>query len=357
MTVLLNATNESGSNGATVTTANSPFTQFVDATGVIYSNATLLPSGAGGSMAMRTTGAGTTSASATAPITATATPFLRTYLYVSQRPTGNTAIVQLLGSNGTTVRAELQLGATGTLRMRGNDFVALATSPADTIPLNAWCRIEWSFNHTTLKQEVRVFSGANLHGTTPSWTSGSLTTPGGTNGGTAAFVYLGVIPNTAVLTATWDETKVADDTWIGPVVAAVEPPPVADAGPDQLIDPYAANSYTLNGAASTGTITTYLWEDVTGTATTVAGSGATRSVTAPIATTDTTRTYRLTVTGPGGTSTDTVNVVTQKWRTWRMVGSTLTAVRRKPRPTVDTTPPSVPGTPVATAGVNSVTVV
>jgi hypothetical protein len=85
-------------------------------------------------------------------------------------------------------------------------------------------------------------------------------------------------------------------------------PPVANAGPDQSVEPWSTVS--LTGAASTGTGLTYAWSQTSGPAVTLSGSGATRTFAAPPTMAGTTHTFSLTVTdGTGLVSTaDTVTV-------------------------------------------------
>jgi PKD domain len=85
-------------------------------------------------------------------------------------------------------------------------------------------------------------------------------------------------------------------------------PPVADAGADQTVG--FAQGVTISGAASTdpdGTIVSYAWTQLSGTAVTLSGSGANRTFSAPG--TAGVLTFELTVTDNGGaTDTATVNV-------------------------------------------------
>jgi hypothetical protein len=83
--------------------------------------------------------------------------------------------------------------------------------------------------------------------------------------------------------------------------------PVAAAGPDQAV--VRGAKVTLNGAASTG-VNSYQWKQVQATgdpAVTLTGANtATPSFTFPAS--DNPLTFQLTVTGPGGSSTDSVSV-------------------------------------------------
>lgn len=117
---------------------------------------------------------------------------------------------------------------------------------------------------------------------------------------------------------------------IGPYVAA-NAAPIPDASADFTVDPNVAGTFTLTGSATDpdGTIASYVWDDITGTPTTVPGSGATRTVTIPTSTSGSTRTYRLTVTDNGGAvSTDTVVVTVLPHTRWLFTSGGLIPIRR-----------------------------
>lgn len=104
---------------------------------------------------------------------------------------------------------------------------------------------------------------------------------------------------TVRLTVT-DNDGASDTTTQSVTVAATIPPPVAEAG-----GPYAGTvgqPVTLNGSGSTGSISQYLWNF--GDGHTAQGATVTHTYTAPG-----TYTATLTVSGPGGTDTDTAQVV------------------------------------------------
>ena len=96
--------------------------------------------------------------------------------------------------------------------------------------------------------------------------------------------------------------------------------PVADAGPDQTgIEPWT--TVTLTGAASTGAAS-YAWSQAAGPAVTLAGTGATRTFTAPPSQAGSSFLFSLTVTdGSGVTSTaDTVAVTVLPATEFKRVG-------------------------------------
>lgn len=99
--------------------------------------------------------------------------------------------------------------------------------------------------------------------------------------------------------------------------------PVASAGTDQVVAPGA--TVTLNGSSSydsDGSIASYAWQQVSGTAVTLSGSGSNRTLTAP-ATEGTAMVFSLTVTDNNGSvsTADTVTVTVQNV-------STVTPIRK-----------------------------
>ncbi len=89
---------------------------------------------------------------------------------------------------------------------------------------------------------------------------------------------------------------------------AVTPPTgvVANAGPDQTV--IFGAPVQLNGAGSTGPITTYQWAQVLGEPTVTLTGATTPNPTFTAPNTETTLTFELSVDGEGGPSTDTVTI-------------------------------------------------
>lgn len=114
------------------------------------------------------------------------------------------------------------------------------------------------------------------------------------------------------------------------VPAATNTAPTADAGPDQTVDSFA--TVTLTGAASSdsdGTIASYAWSQVSGTAVALSGSGATRTFTAPANSAGTSLVFGLTVTDNlGATSTqDNMAVTVLPHVEWLMTAGGLVPIR------------------------------
>lgn len=91
------------------------------------------------------------------------------------------------------------------------------------------------------------------------------------------------------------------------VVHVLPLPPLALAGPDLSVVPGQVG-VLLDGSASTGAITTYLWEQLVGTPVVLATPNAAQT-TFTFPPTPESLTFRLTVAGPGGATTDLVAVI------------------------------------------------
>ncbi|RCK68251.1 hypothetical protein DT076_16510 [Desertihabitans brevis] len=97
--------------------------------------------------------------------------------------------------------------------------------------------------------------------------------------------------------------------WIGPYPPPANEPPVANAGPDQLVEAGQQVTLTLTGTDPDGTITAASWEQTSGPTVDLDGTGAVRTFRAPISLTDTALGFRGTVTDDdGATGSDTMQV-------------------------------------------------
>lgn len=107
--------------------------------------------------------------------------------------------------------------------------------------------------------------------------------------------------------------------------------PTVDAGPDATVDPNLSDTFVLSATASDpdGSIASYLWEDITGAATPVAGNGSSRIIAVTRSTQGSIRTYRVTVTDNSGlTSTDTIVITLLPHTRWEKTANGLKALRR-----------------------------
>lgn len=193
------------------------------------------------------------------------------------------------------LRAILQINSNGSIRMRSNS-ASLGAAAVGTGAINSstWTRVEWLVTATT--QQCRLFTGANVEGSTADFDTGEIAwTPAGTFDRLAA----GVVSTTASVTLDVDDFAVDDTTWVGPVAS----PDSANAGADQSVAAWDPVTLTGTGSAAGA------WSQISGPAVTLGGSGATRTFQAvpsntPGATID--RVFRYTV----GTATDDVTITT-----------------------------------------------
>ncbi len=129
-----------------------------------------------------------------------------------------------------------------------------------------------------------------------SWNFGD----GGTGSGVSIYHRFTSAGTYTVRLTVIDNDGASDTTTQSVTVAAATPPPVAEAG-----GPYTGTvgqPITLNGTGSTGSISQYLWSFGDGYS--AQGATVTHTYTSPG-----TYTATLTVSGPGGTDTDTAQVV------------------------------------------------
>ena len=214
--------------------------------------------------------------------------------------------------------------------------IALITTPASPTTLIFELHVTDSYTGITTTEEVRVIVGGaplanagedqnvnpsttvTLDGSTSSdadgnistysWTqlSGTNVTLSNANAVSATFIA----PNTAgtmvfQLTTTDNNGYTASDK----VTIRVNAPPLANAGVDQVVSPN--DSVSLDGSASiatVGSISSYLWEQVSGLAVTI--NNATTATPSFIAPSIGSLVLRLTVTDTNGaTSTDDVTIV------------------------------------------------
>lgn len=241
---------ETGPSGAALTTTNTTFTA-VTASGFSF---TASPTPAVGALAA-TASTPTTAANRLLEktFTAAAAVYHRQYINIPANPGAAVFLGSMLST--ATVRAGLRLNAAGTLTLR-NNTVAVYTS-TQVLPLGVWVRIEWRVDNTAAAQELRVFSGANLHGTTPDWTSGVQTY----NSGTIDKVQAGFTTAVASFTATFDAMAADDTTWVGP--AATTPPPDPAVPTDPAALGYIGDSLTYQdgSTAARDTLIAAGWPD------------------------------------------------------------------------------------------------
>lgn len=220
MTVLLDERFETGPDTATIDTTNSGFT----AVGGTSTNGSRTFTSTGphdGALCGKFT-AGSTTGSMWGRYdlaAASSTIYLRQYVkFTGAFPSNGTGIGYLRNSGGT-VLARLEVNSAGTFDIK-NGTTLQATSTT-TATLDQWCRLEWGLNAAT-GQELRIYVGANVEGTTPDETiTGAFTATTGQQ------MLLGWGGNTANRTMYLDAVAIDNATWVGPLVSGGTPATVA----------------------------------------------------------------------------------------------------------------------------------
>lgn len=151
--------------------------------------------------------------------TAPSEVYSRMYLYMDTLPaSGNVVFAKLRVSGTDTTVAQLSISPTGKIRA-SNGLINAFTGTVDY--RFQWIRVEWRAK-PGFDQEIRVYSGANLHGTVVTETSGAV----GCDAQITVndFNFGGV--NSIATNFYMDDLAAADSStgWIGPYVA----PPNAD---------------------------------------------------------------------------------------------------------------------------------
>lgn len=143
---------ESGTNGATLSTANTGFALINGAP--IFSNAQAF-NGTTLSMYCNTT---STAAAGRADITASAAAYGRVAIRLNALPGTNFYIMQ--ANDTSTIRADFRVNPTGTLTVR-NASTAVWTGTT-TLALNTWYQITWGVDQSTGQQRLRLYSATGL---------------------------------------------------------------------------------------------------------------------------------------------------------------------------------------------------
>lgn len=160
-----------GAPGTALTQTNSAFTTTVS--GMVFSTAALTTTVGATQSGLVTANAG--QAQGVGPLSAaSATVFLRFYVRVTARPAANVTIATI--RSGTTNRVEMRTTSTGGIQLRNNAATQVLAPVAETIPADTDCRIEWAYDGTAGTQQVRIYRGANVNGSTPDYNSGSVAT-------------------------------------------------------------------------------------------------------------------------------------------------------------------------------------
>ncbi|WP_075620257.1 PKD domain-containing protein [Paenisporosarcina indica] len=167
-------------------------------------------------------------------------------------------------------------------------------------------------NGTSSTGPITSFSWTQLAGTPVSLLEANTATP--------SFLA----PNsssTLVFQLTVDGEGGPSSATVSVTVIEFAPAPIANAGPDQVVQQGAS---VILAGSSTGVVTTYQWEQTSGFPVQLTNANtSTATFTFPIQ--QETLTFQLTVVGPGGTSSDTVQITSGP------VSETLTVTRAEYR--------------------------
>jgi hypothetical protein len=234
--------------------------------------------------------------------TAVSAAAARFYLYLNSYPT--VAIDSLVQLRATTGRAAtLGMTTAGRLTVYNSAAAVIQTAPSGSaIPLNTWVRVELRAVVGTGATDGTIATAFYLGDATSAvWSYASTTVNAGTN--LINEGRFGRANSTGDIDGFMDDLAFNDGltSFIGPAAGNI--PPVANAGIDQTVETDA--SVALDGSASSdndGTIISYTWTQLSGTAVTLSGSGPTRTFTAPSS--PTILVFSLTVTDDGGAASD-----------------------------------------------------
>jgi hypothetical protein len=200
MTNIISESFQGGSNGGTINLGNTAFNSLVEP-GLTFSN-TAVVSGEGSLAAHMVISGGHAQMKST--FTARNTVFFTIFLRPTTTPSANVVFLRAAGSGSTL--GEVLFTTNQSIMIRNSGSVKIAETATSYIPLGAYIRVEWMLNTVTDKQQLRVFKGANVLGSTPDYDSGLIsTTPVG---------QIDALTTGAINAATWDayiDTFTADD--------------------------------------------------------------------------------------------------------------------------------------------------
>lgn len=192
MASVFTETFEAGTNGVTLSSSNTAFTDFFGDPAE-FTNAQTIE----GTLAADFSASGAQCRAGLFPA-ATGLYFRRFYVYFTALPASN-SYIGAVALTGQGSQADMRVETDGRIAIR-DGFSAVWTSTV-TLAAGEWHRIEWKLDSTGLVQACRLFIGANLHGTTPDDESGDVT----------------------FNTGTWDEIRIGNVTsnTLGVIVDAV----------------------------------------------------------------------------------------------------------------------------------------
>lgn len=245
---------ESTSNGTALSTSNTTFT--TAQAGWTGKSSSPAPATGLGSLYAQCSVAASTARYMEYAYTPAGVLYLRMYCYVPTAATGNVDFAAARGAGNTAARARMGTNSAGTKLIIRDNATTVYTSTA-SIPTGAWFRVEWRLDSTAGQQQLRLFLGANLHGSTPDEDSGNQSY----TQGTVDTFRIGPVNNT--LAGAWvmhfDAVKADNATWVGSAVVS-NVAPTCNAGTDQTgVEPFSVVTLSGTDADSDGTIATRAW--------------------------------------------------------------------------------------------------
>lgn len=224
---------------------------------------------------------------------------------LSPAPSANTAVAYARNELNDAFCFDVRVTTARTVQLRNSALIAQVTSTT-ALPIDVPSRLEVDAVNGTLT--VRIYAGSAgteaHHGSTATET---ITATYATTG-------MGRFVVGATTLSTWDyalDADAGDDATNPGSAAPVNALPTVNAGADQAnVEPGATVTLTATATDTDGTISSYAWDQITGTPVTLAGTGATRTFTAPHTLAGSTLEFRVTATdNSGGTAQDTMYVM------------------------------------------------
>jgi len=219
--MLLTNTAEGGTNGVTVSAANSggasgnPWNT-VTATGtLIYSNAQAMHGNLSYSIVTTTSASAFMFWNSTSITISTKVMYSRCYIYFAIEPPFTGRFMQFMNSSAQLIGG-VGINVSNQLAIRNSVDAVIATSTT-TVPTNAWFRVElYTFSSATVGQvEVKIF--LDPHSTTPTETLTTSATEN-TRGDDIKAALFGLAGGTANADLYMDSMATQETGYLGPVI-------------------------------------------------------------------------------------------------------------------------------------------
>ena len=159
-------------------------------------------------------------------LTSTANAYLRCYVYLTAAATAQTRMFAYLGSAALRCSVIFPTASLTTLRTINSAGSTISTMTS-AFPLNQWVRVEFELtgvSGTTGTVACRMYSGANLEGTTPD-SGGSISASNSSIGGNVDDARIGMssaVTMTSAWNAWYDDVAYSDVAQPGALVTATE---------------------------------------------------------------------------------------------------------------------------------------